>query len=205
MKTLDFHQDDMLLFSQSCEGNRRAFDALFCKYYKPLLAYARRFVEGNDAEEIVQNLFLWLWENGEHVDIRQSLSAYLFRTVHHRCLLLIERGAARQRAYAAYWHDENDAVGTELNRYEQEELIRLLKIALDELPATYREALISHRFGGCTYHEIAESLGVSPKTVDYRIQRAIKMLRDILVKKGAGQLIPIRKMLSYLIDSIGMC
>ena len=58
-----------------------------------------------------------------------------------------------------------------------EELSRKLKVALEELPASYREAFIMSRFKNMSYKEIAEQLNVSPKTVDYRIQQALKILR----------------------------
>lgn len=61
--------------------------------------------------------------------------------------------------------------------YQLEELRRKIKEAVDALPPAYREAFVMHRFDNKSYKEIAEILQVSPKTVDYRIQQALKQLR----------------------------
>lgn len=61
--------------------------------------------------------------------------------------------------------------------YNSKELLDTLKKTLDKLPESYRKAFIQHRFGGLSYKEIAKENGVSPKTIDYRIQQALKILR----------------------------
>lgn len=69
--------DDSDLLSLLKEGNIEAFNTLFKKYYQPLCAYAHRYVGHEDLEEIVQDLFLWLWNNHDDLDIHTSLSSYL--------------------------------------------------------------------------------------------------------------------------------
>ena len=65
--------------------------------------------------------------------------------------------------------------------YQFEELQKRIKEAVDALPPAYREAFVMHRFDNKSYKEIAEVLQVSPKTVDYRIQQALKQLRITLI------------------------
>ena len=64
--------------------------------------------------------------------------------------------------------------------YRFQELSKRLKEAINALPSSYREAFIMHRFQGKSYKDIADILNVSPKTVDYRIQQALKLLRKEL-------------------------
>lgn len=61
------------------KGEQQAFDSLFRKYYPMLCAYARRFVELEDAEEIVQEIMLWIWEKHSELIIESSLSQYLLK------------------------------------------------------------------------------------------------------------------------------
>ena len=77
MKT-DRNMEDMALLSSLRKGEQQAFDSLFRKYYPMLCAYARRFVELEDAEEIVQEIMLWIWEKHSELIIESSLSQYLF-------------------------------------------------------------------------------------------------------------------------------
>ena len=58
-------KEDILLLSQLQQGDKKAFNTLFRRYYPILCAYAHRFVDLEDAEEIVQDVMLWLWENRE--------------------------------------------------------------------------------------------------------------------------------------------
>ena len=77
-------REEILLLSKLQQGDKKAFNALFRKYYPTLWAYAHRFVDLEDAEEIVQDVMLWLWENREILLIESSLSQYLLKMIYHR-------------------------------------------------------------------------------------------------------------------------
>ena len=170
------HQDDQLLISSIRNGNEESFALLFKKYYPMLCAYGSRFVELEDAEECVQDALLWLWENREVLVIQSSLSNYLFTIVHHRAISRIRQLEAKSRAETYFYEEMQDLI-TDVDFYCLHELSRRIRQALDNLPPAYREAFVMHRFKNMTYKEIASLLNVSPKTVDYRIQQALKLLR----------------------------
>ncbi len=170
------HQDDQLLISSIRNGNEESFALLFKKYYPMLCAYGSRFVELEDAEECVQDALLWLWENREVLVIQSSLSNYLFAIVHHRAISRIRQLEAKSRAETYFYEEMQDLI-TDVDFYCLHELSRRIRQALDNLPPAYREAFVMHRFKNMTYKEIASLLNVSPKTVDYRIQQALKLLR----------------------------
>lgn len=168
-------EDTSLLFAIQ-KGDRNAFDSLFQKYYPILCTYCYRFVRLEDAEEIVQDVMLWLWENRERPIIEYSLKQYLFRAVFNRSMTRIAQNEVKQRADEAY-HQRMLTMLQDVDVYQINELSNHIRKAIDELPSSYKEAFIMHRFRDLSYKEISEILNVSPKTVDYRIQQALKILR----------------------------
>lgn len=165
-----------ILLSAVRQGEQKAFDTLFRKYYPMLCAYAHRFIELEDAEEIVQDSFLWIWENRETLVIETSLGSYLFKMVYRRTLNRLAHIDVTQRADTRFYQ-EMQAMLQDTDFYQIEELTERIEEAIAALPESYREAFVMHRFREMSYKEIAEVLGVSPKTVDYRIQQALKLLR----------------------------
>lgn len=88
----------------------------------------------------------------------------------------IVQNEVKQRADTAY-HERMSAMLQDVDIYQINELSRHIQKAINELPPAYKEAFIMHRFRNLSYKEAAELLNVSPKTVDYRIQQALKILR----------------------------
>jgi len=174
------NEEDIVLLSALRRDNRKAFDSLFKKYYASLCAYAYRYVEFGDAEEIVQDVLLWLWENRSSFILKVSLSSYLFRAVHCRSLTCIEQNMAKKRAEVRYWEQFKDETPSNLDDFQVKELILQIHQYIEHLPEEYKESFILHRFKGMSYKEIAAKLDVSSKTVDYRIQQALKILRKNL-------------------------
>ena len=170
-------QEDSSLLSAIGQRDKKAFDALFRKYYSVLCAYCHRFVYLEDAEEIVQDVLLWVWENPDaHTIIESSLNRYLFRMVYHRAISQIRQQGTRQRADTLFYEQMQEIL-QDIDFYHIEELTKRIEKAIAALPPSYREAFCMHRFQNMSYKEIATALDVSPKTVDYRIQQALKQLR----------------------------
>lgn len=157
-------------------GDLKAFDTLFRRYYPMLCAYGHRFVDLEDAEEIVEDSLLWIWENRETLVIESSLNSYLFKMVYRRALNKLAHIDATQRADTRFYEEMQDML-QDTDYYQVEELTKRIEEAVAALPESYREAFVMHRFRDMSYKEIAETLGVSPKTIDYRIQQALKQLR----------------------------
>ena len=168
--------EERFLLSAMQHGDLKAYGVLFRRYYPILCAYATKFVELKDAEEIVQDVMLWLWENRETQTFETSLSQYLFKTVYHRAINQIVRHQSQLRADTLFYENMQEML-QDTDFYQLEELQRRIREAVDALPPAYREAFVMHRFDNKSYKEI---LQVSPKTVDYRIQQALKQLRITL-------------------------
>ena len=175
----NYSSDNDFLLSAVQHGDLKAFDALFRRYYPILCAYGHRFVELEDAEEIIEDSLLWIWENRETLVIESSLNSYLFKMVYRRALNKLAHIDTTQRADTRFYEEMQEML-QDTDYYQVEELTRRIEEAVAALPESYREAFVMHRFWDMSYKEIAETLGVSPKTIDYRIQQALKQLRTDL-------------------------
>lgn len=171
-----YQSNNDFLLSAVQHGDLKAFDTLFRKYYPMLCAYGHRFVDLEDAEEIVEDSLLWIWENRETLVIESSLNSYLFKMVYRRALNKLAHIDATQRADTRFYEEMQEML-QDTDYYQIEELAKRIEDAIAALPESYREAFVMHRFRDMSYKEIAETLGVSPKTIDYRIQQALKQLR----------------------------
>lgn len=168
--------DDSRILTLLNEGDKDAYKQLFITYYSPLTEYASQFISDTDAEELVQELMLFMWEYRTAIVIEGSLKSYLFTAVRNRCLNAIRRQQYHTRVHNSIYEklrDEFDAP----DYYLVNELSEKISKAVDELPETYRETFALSRFGEQTNKQIAEQLGISIKTVEYRISQSLKILR----------------------------
>ena len=179
MKNTSQAIEDSLLLSAMQRGDKKAYGTLFRRYYPMLCTYANRFVSMEDAEEIVQDVMLWLWENREIQIFNTSFSQYLYKTVYHRSLNQLTRQQSQLRAETRYYEYMLEML-QDIDFYQAEELKKQISQAIHALPASYREAFVMHRFQNKSYKESAEILQVSTQTVNYRIQQALKQLRITL-------------------------
>lgn len=176
LSTVTHTMNDEALYEKIQAGDVKAFDILFMRYYPLLCAYAKQFVDFYDGQEIVQDVMVWFWENSAMQVIESSPKNYLFRAVKNRCLTLINRNELKQRIVSTLYESQQSHY-EDPDFYVVEELTRNIEAALIRLPQTYREAFEMNRFQNMTYNEIAGKLNVSSKTIDYRIQQALKLLR----------------------------
>lgn len=179
MKKTSQATDDSFLLSAMQRGDKKAYGTLFRRYYPMLCTYANRFVSLEDAEEIVQDIMLWLWENREAQIFNTSFSQYLYKTVYHRSINQFTRQQSQLRAETRYYEYMLEML-QDSDFSQTEDLKKHISQAIQALPASYREAFVMHRFENKSYKEIADILQVSPQTVNYRIQQALKQLRVTL-------------------------
>lgn len=169
-------QDNRRIVELLHNGNERCFDSLFRRYYKPLCAYASRFVPADRAEEIVQDTLLWLWESRERLLPEMSVRSLLFTIVKNKSLNSITRNTIRSRVIrelAERFREEFD----DPELYLGNELSEKIIAALEKVPPEFRKTFHMHRLEGMSHKEIAAALGVSPQTVNYRIGQTVRILR----------------------------
>lgn len=167
---------DPELLEELSKGNERAFQQLFFSYYAPLCEFACQYVSDKDAEEIVQDLMVYLWEKRDLLFITGSIKAYLFTAVRNRCLNVIHQSRSKQISHSYMYERMRDYFQNPDN-YMLHELSQQIEKAIRELPDIYRETFLMSRFDNYSNREIAERSGISIKTVEYRISQALKVLR----------------------------
>lgn len=168
--------DDNNLITRLQQGDKNAYKQLFIKYYSPLCEYASQYISDDDSEELVQELMLFLWETRENLVIETSLKSYLFISTKHRCLNAIRKNLYHERIHNQIYEKIKDQF-EDPDYYFMNELTENIQKAIENLPETYRETFAMSRFEEKTNVQIAENLGISVKTVEYRISQALKILR----------------------------
>ena len=163
------------------QGDERAYEVVFRQHYAPLCRYARQFLSDSDeAEEEVQAMFLALWERRDSLIITTSLKSYLFRAVHNRCLNRIKHLAIRDEHRQHTLYMGETGAESPVHTLLGDELAERLQVAIQKLPEQCRLAFTLSRFDELKYQEIADQLGISIKTVENQIGKALRMLRTEL-------------------------
>ncbi|MCL1933229.1 MAG: RNA polymerase sigma-70 factor [Candidatus Azobacteroides sp.] len=171
--------DERNLLEQLSRGSEDAYKELFHLYYSPLCEYASFYLSDEDSEDLVQEIMIILWEQREILAHVNSLKSYLFIVVRNRCLNVIEKEISRQRKHSR-WYEEFREKFENPDFYLANDLMERIQEAIAELPESYREVFDRSRFTSKTNRKIAGELGISVKTVEYRITQSLKILRKRL-------------------------
>lgn len=174
---------DIEIIRRIREGDVGQFELLFRSSYISLVRYAKTLIKDHDtAEEIVQDLFFRLWKDKEKFNIESSLNGYLFRSVHNRCLHVIEHNKVMERhaAEMSYVQSDNQESPSDILHYKELQA-RIARI-LERLPERCGRIFCMSRFEGLKYAEIADRLSVSIKTVEANMGRALKEFRNELTE-----------------------
>ncbi len=157
-------------------GNTRMFDEVYRYYFKGLCSFASQYVSREDAEEIVQETMMWLWESRITLIPEMSLKSLLFMIVRNKSLNRITHIQTKNRIHQLII-DKFKSQFDDPDFYLYNELTELFYNAIIKLPEDFRVAFEMNRFENLTHKEIAEKLNVSPQTINYRIGQALKILR----------------------------
>jgi RNA polymerase sigma-70 factor (ECF subfamily) len=156
-------------------GSPALFEDIFRSHFRHLHTYAHNIVKDDIvAEEIVQNIFYKLWERKDDLEIKQPLAAYLYKAVYNESLNFLKHTKVRAR-YKAYinYSSSNDNIDPATTK----ELQQKIDAALNELPEKCRTIFQLSRFEDLKYNAIAAHLGISVKTVENQMSKALKLLR----------------------------
>jgi len=160
------------------DDNEAVFEQLFKKHFRELHAYAFSLLKDWDvAEEIVQSLFLKLWEKNEWGRIQTSIKSYLYKSVYHDSLNYIRRQKVQLKYQTTTAHSMKDHTDDAAGKLKMSELERHLQQALAKLPEKCRAIFHLSRFEELKYQEIASQLDISIKTVETHMGKALRILR----------------------------
>lgn len=169
------------LISKYKLGDYDAFTNIFTAYYKDLVRFASKFTHDiSTAEEIVQETFVKFWEDHESVNICTSLKSYLLRMVQNKCIDWYRHKRIKQ-AHDNFVLKNQSRFELDTDNYIlSSELYEQIEHALEKLPKGISEVFRMNRNDGLKYKEIADILGISVRTVEVRIGKALFILRDLL-------------------------
>lgn len=173
--------EDKILLGEIKNRNRKVFEALFYEYYPHLIRYAEGFVFDKQAcEDIVQNLFIYFWENTQYIEITHSLKSYFYQSVKNRCLNYIRDIQVLDKHKILYIEallNEDDSPG-----WVDLEILNKIQEAIAQLPEQMGELFKQKYLYGRKLQEIAEINNISENTVKTQLQRAKEKMRKMLLK-----------------------
>lgn len=172
---------ERILLEKLKNDDQSAFTVIFQKYYPDLVRFSFGFIRNSDAsEEIVQDVFLKLWENRHVLEIHTSLKSFLLKTVQNRSIDSLRHASIKHKYTTEFLeHLTLSENGTE-NYILYSELENNFNDAMGKIPAQFAEVFRMSRIETLNYQEIAAKLGVSVRTVEVRIGRALSLLREEL-------------------------
>lgn len=176
--------NDLQILEKLKEGDSNAYNQLFDKYYMPLCVYSLKYCDSFQlAEDIVQDLFIKLWDEKLYMKFDNPMSPYLFKAVKNNTLQAIKKESR-------YLFDDIENVVNKLMEDDQldfatlEEEKRKLFIQVDALPEKSKEVFKAIVLENMKYKEVAERLDISVNTVKTHYARALKQLRfrlDVII------------------------
>ncbi len=164
--------------------SRKQFELFFKTNYEDMVRYALKFVKQSDvAADIVQEAFVKLWENKDHIISTVPIKAYLFKVIYNLSLNHIEQVKVRSKHHQTiytelqemeldFFHEERSLI--------QDENQALVRKLIEELPDDCQKVIRLSRFDGLKNKEIAKKLTIPVRTVETRIYRCINKLRKFV-------------------------
>ena len=182
MQNSQNNYNEYLIIKCLRESDEAAFEFLFKEYYKPLCLYLGYFIKIKDVvEQIVQEVFVNIWENRKSFSPKGNIKSYLYRAVKNKGLNYLKHEKikikSREDLKAVYYSEETNIE----KQFESDELLKLIEECVEQLPEKCREIFILVKFNGISYNETSEILNLSAKTVENQMGKALKKLRELLL------------------------
>jgi RNA polymerase sigma-70 factor (ECF subfamily) len=170
------------------DNKQAVFDLLFNKYYTKLCVYSDTLVGGRQvSEDLVQDVFVSVWMKRNELDFNEKMGIYLYKAVHNACLQYLRRQKIEQKYSAHVQAKLAEAelipfsqVTVDVDPAEANEITFLYHQTLDRLPVQTRKIFLLSREKGMKYSEIAVQTGLSVKSVEYHIGKALEIFRKSL-------------------------
>jgi RNA polymerase sigma-70 factor (ECF subfamily) len=178
MKDFLLYSDEKLM-QEIRADNMYAFDALYVKYCKRVYKFAYSILKTREeTENLMQDVFLNLWENRHKVEKDSSVKSYIFTITYHSAISVI-RKKARESEFVLYLKSvqkiDEEPVDVVL---EYTELKNKVDEIINALPKRQKEVYQLHKVEALKYNEIAERLHISVNTIENHMSRALKAIRE---------------------------
>jgi RNA polymerase sigma-70 factor (ECF subfamily) len=174
---LNNQPDDTVLAARIRNSNREAFGLLYNRYRKIIYFFSLKYLsEASDAEEIVQTVFVSIWEHRDQIDEKKPIKNYIFRIAVNFIYNALRKKAIRRK----YMIREMEKPEGSSNPYEQiffNDLDERIGEVINTLPPQQQKIFSYRHFEGLSHEEIAERLDISVRTVENQIYRVNKILK----------------------------
>jgi RNA polymerase sigma-70 factor (family 1) len=180
---IDDYKDNAKLIESLSKGDESAYNYLIDTYHHKLCVYANSLVKNiYSAEDIVQNVFIKVWEQRTRLKPDHALKSFLYKLVYNEFIDLYRKNQSLFSLEKSYY----DALNSVIQEEDSESFQRVLNVVnreIQNLPPKCKEVFILSKKEGLTNIEIAEHLDVSIKTVEAQITKAFSILRSSLEEK----------------------
>lgn len=165
-------------FIAVARDDRNAFERLFRRYYRSLCDYGRSILGDRElAEDVVQEVFIYFWNNREVIHIQMSVKAYLYTAVRHGALNVLKKQLIERKHNPQLTEFVEFLQTSEYSDEEQEEINRIRQV-MAELPKQCLKVFLMSAVDGKKYQEIADELDISINTVKTHISKAYRLIRE---------------------------
>lgn len=188
--TSTFKHIDYLAVKNLKQGDVKAFDDLFNKYSPRLFNFSVKYLKSaEEAEEVVQEVFLYIWDKREGLKPDNSFNAYIFTIAYN----IIKKHFIKKSRDNAYKDDLIYTLLQQENNLDQtidyKFLLEKVELIINSLPNRRKEIFIKRKYEGLSVKQIAEELGISPNTVENQLASAQKQILNELQKEKLAGLI----------------
>lgn len=179
---MTFIPDDNELIDRLQEGDVEAFDLLYKKYSGKLYSFGLKYLKSaSEAEELVQSVFLKLWENYRILKKELSFNSYLFTIAYNDICKLFRKRNYQKEFIDEALYDNNSSYSSE-DSINYQSVLERIQVIIERLPERQKTIFIKQRMEGKSTKEIADELSLSPGTIDNYISESLKFIRSHLNK-----------------------
>jgi RNA polymerase sigma-70 factor (ECF subfamily) len=179
------NRNERELVNELIRGELPAFDALFEKYYKKLYYFALGYLRSEeDAEDLIQEVFVKIWETRKDIKEYLSFNSFLYTITYHAVLKHFRKKGREKKYVDRYAAGLKEYIDITTAEVEYSNTLERVNIFVEQLPEKRKQIFIMSRYEGFDNTEIAKKLNISKKTVENQIYQALKFLRTQLNKES---------------------
>jgi RNA polymerase sigma-70 factor (ECF subfamily) len=176
--------DDNLLVTRIREDDKDAFKSLYKRYSKKIYYFSLKYLGNNvEAEELVQSVFINVWENRKSLDASNSVKSYIYKAAVNYIYNYLKKKTIHARFIESQLHKEENHSNLTYEQVFFHDLEGSINSIFGTLPSQQQKIFRLNRDEGLTHLEIATKLDLSVRTVENQMYRALKTIRTILKKK----------------------
>ncbi len=168
------------IIHQLSKGNKKVYEELFTNYYPILMRFAEGYVFRKDVcEDIVQDFFVWLWENRATLNMEVSLQSYFYQSIKNKCLDYLKHLRVKDKYRVLFIQA---SVNAEMDSEEENEddLYRKMDDIINQMPTQMAEIIKAKYFKSLKTEEIASNYNISVNTVKTQLARGRKKIKDLI-------------------------